>query len=215
MNPQIEFMNDALHVLAQPVTALRAALELGLSDHSNQPAAQKIFEDCLSLLDRLIQELAIFREIASLEPEPPLEFVDGEALLRSCVEEMSPVAEACGVALHLNAEKTEIECNAAMLQRALFLLLDELIARSPSGGVSIGMRQHAGEAHLELRPGLTPQQAKDRLAGEPGSPVRRQQLYRKLIEFGGGQCVYFDADRTYCCFRNGEPPQIWDEVVAD
>jgi hypothetical protein len=33
---------------------------------------------------------------------------DGRALLESCVEEMAPVAESCGVALHLGAEAAEM-----------------------------------------------------------------------------------------------------------
>ena len=201
MNPQFEFMNDALHVLAQPVTALRTALELGLSDHSDQPASRKTFEDCLALVDRLTQELAIFREIASLEPEPPLEGCDGEAVLNSCVEEMAPVAEAWGVALHLNTEKITIECNVGLLQRALFLLLDELIACTRGGSVSIELKAHADEAWLELRPGIT--------------PGRRQQLYRKLLEVSGGGSISFGADHTCCCFRNGDFRQIRDEDSAD
>ncbi len=194
MNAQFEFMNDALHVLAQPVTALRTALELGLRDHADQPAARQTFEDCLGLIDRLTQELAIFREIASLEPEPLLGRCDGEALLKSCVDEMAPVAEACGVPLHLEAERTEIECNGPMLERAVFLLLDELIARSPSGGVSVGFTTRGSEAQLELRPGI--------------APGRRLQLYHKLIEFAGGRSVYFGSDRTRCCFRSGKSLQL-------
>jgi signal transduction histidine kinase len=200
MNPQLEFMNDALHVLAQPVTALRAALELGMRDHSDQPAARKVFEDCLALLDRMTQELAIIREIASLEPNTPLELCDGAALLTSCVEEMAPVAEASGVALHLNAKRTRIECNAPTLQRAIFLLLDELIACSP-GGVWIQLTRRASETRLELRPG--------------SAPGRRRQLYRKLLESGGGRGVCFEAGRTFCSFGNGEPLHLRDGAAAN
>jgi len=201
MNQQFEFMNDVLHVLAQPVTALRAALELGLRDHANRPAVHKTFEDCLGLVDRLTQELAIYREIASLQPEPALELCDGEALLKNSLEEMAPVAEACGVALHLKLARTGIECNGAMLQRAIFLLLDELIACSPSGGISIELTRNANEARFELRPGIV--------------PSRRQPLYRKLIELAGGRSVCFEADRTSCCFRNGELQQVRNEAAAN
>jgi len=202
MNQQFEFMNDALHVLAQPVTALRTALELGLTDVEDPPAARKIFEDCLRLLDRLTQDLAIFREIASLDPEPPLEARDGEALLRSCAEEMEPVAEASLVELHLSVERMWIECNATMLQRAVFLLLDELIAGTPKSGISIRLSQQvnnggnhtdANEAQLELRPGI--------------GRGRRQQLIGKLLQFSGGSGVFFDSNRACCSFRKREPLQ--------
>ena len=201
MNAQSEFMNDALHVLVQPVSALRTALELGLNDHANQPAARKTFEDCLGLIDRLTQELALLREVASLQPEPPLELCDGQGLLQSCVAEMAPVAEACGVALCIEAEKTEIECNAPTLQRAVFLLLDELIACSPAEGISIRLTRQQSGAELQLHPGT--------------APGRRQQLFRKLIESAGGRDVDFHSARTRCCFRVGGSLLDGDEIAAD
>ena len=215
MNQQFEFMNDALHVLAQPVTALRTALELGLSDLEGQPAARKVFEDCLGLLDRLTQDLAVFREIAALETAPPLEFCDGEALLKSCVEEMNPVAEAFGVPLRLSGEGMRIECNAPLLQRAVFLLLDELIAGSPRGGISIRLSEHANrggnheavnhtganEAQFELCPGI--------------ARGRRQQLIGTLLQFSGGSNVSFDSHHTCCRFRTRDPLQFRDEAVTD
>lgn len=206
MNPQFEFVEEALHVLAQPVTALHAALELGLSDHAKSPEARKVFEDCLGILDRLTQELAVFREIASLDAEPPLELCDGKALLKSCVEEMAPVAEASGVALNINADKVRVECNASMLQRAVFLLLDEMIACAPPKGISIRLRKglntrRPNVARLEFRPGT--------------APGRRQQLCRKLMQFAGASGISFDSSRTYCCFRKGESLQVRQEGTGD
>ena len=202
MNQQFELVEEALHVLAQPVTALHAALELGLCDHAKSPEARKVFEDCLVILDRLTQELAVYREIAGLEAEPPLELCDGEALLKSCVEEMAPVAEASGVALNVTADKVHVECNAPMLQRAVFLLLDEMIACAPPKGISIRLKKvldirGPSEAQLEFRPGT--------------APGRRQQLCRKLMQFAGASGISFDSSRTYCCFRNGESLQVRQE----
>jgi signal transduction histidine kinase len=190
MNSQREFMEDAFHLLAQPVTALRVAMELGLSDDTNPPAARKTFADCLGLLDRLMQELAIFREIASLDAAPALAPRDGEALLKGCVEEMAPVAEACGVALDCRAAAAPVLCDEPLLQRAIFLLLDEMIACATRGGrISIRLSEDNGALRLELRPGA------------PGG--RRQQLCRKLLQFAGGSAMELDASRTLCLFRNG------------
>ena len=80
-----------------------------------------------------MEDLAVFREIASLDEEPPLEFCDGRALLECCVEELAPVAEDCGVALHLSIENGEMRCNQPMLQRAIFVLLDAMIAGAARG----------------------------------------------------------------------------------
>jgi signal transduction histidine kinase len=191
MKPQFELLDDAFHVLSQPVTALRTALELGLRDEADQPAARKIFEDCLGQLDRLMQELAIFREIASLEEEAPIACHDARQLLEACVEEMAAIAEAGGVALDVSAEQAAMQCNAPMLERAIFLLLDEMIAGTGAGG-DISIRLTAGEQglQLELRPGT--------------SPGRHQQLYRKLIQVAGGSEIHFDSERTRCTFPRAD-----------
>jgi DNA-binding winged helix-turn-helix (wHTH) protein len=39
MNPQREFMSETFHLLAQPITALRATVELGLSKEANDARA--------------------------------------------------------------------------------------------------------------------------------------------------------------------------------
>jgi signal transduction histidine kinase len=202
MNRQREFVHDTFHLLAQPITALRANVELGLSQEANQPAVQQIFQDCLSLLDRLMQDLAVFREIASLDEEPVLGPCDGRALLESSVEEMAPVAEAYGVALHLSAEAAELQCRGPMLQRAVFVLLDAMIACAPKGG-SISIRLDKAEDGF-------------RLALYPGAPPgRRQELCRKLMRFAGCRCIQFDAACTSVTFRKSDHRQASEDTSAD
>ncbi len=125
MSPESEFISEAFHTIAQPIAALRATVELGLRDDARKPA-RRILEDCLRLTDRLMQEMAVLREIANLNDPPQLSSSDGQALLRTALEEMAPVAEASGVALQLDAEPAEILCHAPTFQRALFFLLDEM-----------------------------------------------------------------------------------------
>ena len=36
MNPQREFMSETFHVLAQPITVLRARVEMGLNERAGQ-----------------------------------------------------------------------------------------------------------------------------------------------------------------------------------
>jgi len=175
MNLQSEFMSEAFHTLAQPIAALRATVELGLSDHAADPA-HHVLENCLRLTDRLMHEMAVLREIASLGEAPPLSLCDGQALLQTSVEEMMPVAEASGVALRLDAQPASILCHASTFQRALFFLLDEMIARSASSrAISISLR-HGNDGFL--------------LAIRPGSMQgRRGALCRKLVQFAGGRAI--------------------------
>jgi signal transduction histidine kinase len=201
MNPEREFMRETFHLLAQPITALRIAVEYGLSKGANEAEARQIFQDCLSQLDRLMKELGVLREIASLDREPLLASCDGRALLESCVEEMAPVAQSCGVALHLSAEEAKIQCNGPMLQRAIFVLLDDMIACAPNrSGISIGLSKQEGGVRLQLCPGA------------PSG--RRLELCRKLMQFAGGSGIQFDDGHTSITFRGSEYRQEAEETSA-
>jgi signal transduction histidine kinase len=187
MNRQEEFMNETFHMLAQPVMALRAAMELGLAEEMNEATARQLLADCLRLIDRLTQDLAVFRELASLDEQPPLQSSDGQALLQTAVEEIAPVAEASGIALHFSSQSSLIECNGPMFQRALFLLFDEMIAHAPDREISILMSPCNAGFRLELCPGIPPGQ--------------RRKLCHKLVQFAGGSDIRFASDRTSITFR--------------
>jgi signal transduction histidine kinase len=187
MNPHCEIMSEAFHALAQPITALRANVELGLGNQDAQ-AITRVLENCLPLIDRLMQDLAVSREIASLDEEPLLECCDGQALLQSSVEEMSPVAQAGGIALRLDMQPASVLCHAPMFQRAIFLLLDEIIA-APGRERTISISLHPGKEGflLEIRPG-TP-------------PGLRQKLCQRLMQFAGGCVTNFAAGGVSVTFR--------------
>jgi signal transduction histidine kinase len=187
MNPDREFMCETFHALAQPITALRANIELGLGKHGEQ-AAIRVLEDCLPLIDRLMQDLAVLREIASLDEPPALDSCEGRRLLQSSVEEMATVAQAGGIAIHLDPEPGAILCHAPMFQRAIFLLLDEIISGAGRNRtISISLRRREDEFLLEIRPG-TP-------------PGPRQKLCRKLMQFAGGCVLDSAAGNISATFR--------------
>jgi signal transduction histidine kinase len=202
MNPQQEFMSETFHALAQPITVLRARVEMGLCREANDAGVRQIFQECLSLIDRLMEDLAIFREIANLDEEPPLASCDGRALLASCVEELEPVAEDCGVALHLSAQAGEMQCSAPMLQRAIFVLLDAMIANALRGdAISIALSPQEDGLRLELSPGAP--------------PGRRQELCRKLMQFAGGSGIQFDSGRISITFRASKYRQEVEDTSPD
>jgi len=189
MSEQREFMSDTFHALAQPVTALRATVELALSKEMDASASQRAFENCLQLIDQLMQDLAVFREIASLDEQPPVETCDGRALLQSCVAEMELVAQESRVQLKLNAEAALIQCNIQMFQRAIFLLLDEMIASAPSDSeIAISFCKHDEGFMLEMCPGT--------LQGQ------RQKLCSKLMRFAGGFDICATSESITGIFRD-------------
>jgi hypothetical protein len=195
MNRQREFMSEAFHTLAQPITALRATVELGLRKSLSAQASRLVLEDCLGLIDCLMRELALLREITSLDEQPPLQFCDGQRLLEGCVQEIAPIAEDRGITLLLDAETSLMQCNAAMLQRASFVLLDEMIAGAARGSkVSVSLHPCKDGFLLEMIPGSTQGQ--------------RQKLGHKLMRFAGGSGIRFDSGCTSITFRNFTYPYV-------
>lgn len=188
MNPQQEFIRETFHALAQPLTSLRMTVELGLEKVADQHAAEQSLVDCLLLIERIMQDLAIFREIANLGEEPAIDACDGPALLQSSTEEMAMVAQASGILLHLNAEPAVIVCHAPTLQRAIFVLLDAIIAGTTrTSKISISLRRCEDEFLLEVRPGAP--------------PGLRQELCRKLMQVAGGRVIAASAGVITTMFR--------------
>jgi signal transduction histidine kinase len=202
MNQRREFMSETFHLLAQPITALRFAVELGLSKAKAGADSEPILENCLQLIDRLMQDLAVFREISSLDEPPALQFSDGRELLAQSVEEMAPVAQDKGVALQLDAEPAGIQCHESMLQRALFVLLDELIASTPGGGqISISLRRSGDGFLLKSSPGMPPGQ--------------RQKLCGRLLQFAGGSGIRFASGSTSITFRGSSYRHLSELPLTD
>jgi K+-sensing histidine kinase KdpD len=201
MTPQSEFISEAFHTLAQPIAALRVTVELGLREDAGKPARQ-VLEDCLRLTDHLMQDMAVLREIASLAEAPQLESCDGEALLQASVEEMAPVAEASGVALQFDAEPAFILCHAPMLERALFVLMDGMIAHAECNRkISISLHRCEGGFMLGI-PSGAPQ-------------GQRQKLCCKLMQFAGGSTTGSATGGIFVIFRESSHREFPAIAIAD
>jgi signal transduction histidine kinase len=174
MNQSRTLLDETFHALAQPVMALRATVELGLSEGQE---AQPVLGECLRLIDALMQEMAVMREIANVEDATMLTDCNGEALLLSCVEEMAAVAHEGGVAVRVDAKAEAMECDEMIFRRALFVLLDGMLASMPHGG-EIRLRLE-NEEHGFLR-----------LMARPAMPSGlRQKLCWKLMRAAGGELM--------------------------
>jgi hypothetical protein len=75
-----------------------------------------------------------------------------------------------------------------MLQRAVFVLLDEMISCAQSGcRIAISLRKCGDGCQFEFRPGMPPGQ--------------RQKLCRKLMQIAGGSSIQFASGSTSMTFR--------------
>ncbi len=201
MNPQSEFISEAFHTIAQPIAALRATVELGLREDASKPPRQ-ILEECLLHTDRLMQEMALLRECANLYEKPQLESCDGQALLRASVEEMAPVAESGGVVLQLDASPAIILCHAPTFQRAIFSLLDNVIARAGRDHIiSIFLHRCEDGFMLIVSPGAR--------------QGPRRTLCRKLMHFAGGSAIDSATGDISVIFRAASCRQSPAITLAD
>ena len=150
--------------------------------------SRRSLADCLHLIDQLMQDLAVFREIAGLDEAPPLESRAGDVLLQSCVEEMAPVARECGVAFSLATEAAAMECHELMFRRAVFVVVDEMIASMPDGGeISLALHNAEDGVRMEVQPGTREGQ--------------REKLCWKLMQFAGGSVMRSAGGGTSVLFQ--------------
>ena len=193
MNSQGEFLSDAFHLLAQPIVALRARIELALIQPLKESECRQTLEGCLELVDRLMHEVALLRELANLEENAPQSGCDGLRILQETVAELAPVAEQEGIALELNSEPAMLLASEAALRRALFVLLDATLGGVGSGGrVTRALRPTADSYELEIRPGVP--------------PGGRRELCRRLLQHAGGRGLHFkDGHSTAILRRSGAP----------
>jgi hypothetical protein len=94
--------------------------------------------------------------------------------------------------IHLNLEPALMACHAPTLQRAIFVLLDEVIAvASRNSSISISLHPCENEFLLEIRPGPP--------------PGLRQKLCCHLMQLAGGRVIAASAGILATMFQKSCP----------
>lgn len=195
MTAQQELMHETFHALAQPISALRAKVELGLRAGARQLPMESLAE-CLPLVLRLSDELGMLREIAALDDKPATAHYDATALLLECVEEMAMVARDAGTTLAVEAEPGWIACHEATLRSAIFLLLDSTLAAEPGSKIEIGLHPDGFGYAISVSPAKL-----DGLRGK---------LFCKLMEHAGAEAVELGTESARATF----PAPIYRNISA-
>jgi hypothetical protein len=176
MNLPADSTNSVFHSLAQRLMVMRMTLESTLESFPATDAGHEALEHCMVALEQLTQDVGLLREITCVEPSAELSGCDGAEVLRSSVEEMTPVALACGVHLQVDATPAWLMCNKATLAQALFVLLDELTGSSKKGtDLFLTLRPGEVTTLLEVCPAL--------------QSSMRQVLCHRLLCAAGGEIV--------------------------
>jgi signal transduction histidine kinase len=113
-------------------------------------------------LTRLVENLLTLTRGESGRIQPAFEIVNLSELTTNVTEHLRVLSEERAQALHVDAgEKLWVECDPAILKRALINVLDNAIKHTPkTGSIHVDVREiPSGEAAVEVRdtgPGIGP-----------------------------------------------------------
>jgi signal transduction histidine kinase len=205
------FLRDAWHDLKTPVAAIQATIEL-LEDGAldDREAARRFLQNLRRSSDQLARTLGDLVTLARFETATlaPDERVTLGALLLDALAEVAPLAEAQHVALALDAArepdrlraKGRIRCDPTALARALTNLLENAVAASPGGVVSVVIEESSQGVALELsnQPAEVPAEIRGRLfertatARKSGGSGLGLAIARAAIEAHGGRVRFVE-----------------------
>ena len=143
------------HRLAQPMTALRGGIELGLMGKRSVADYRSLLEQSLQLADNMAQMIISLRDLGeSGAPGGPPQYVCLEATATEVLAEMEGVAQSRELRLQLEVERAvKVRANPERLREALQSLLGWVIQNSAGGGVlAVGLSASGGEARVLLSP---------------------------------------------------------------
>jgi len=190
------------HRLAQPLTALRGSLELGLRFARTPEDCRAALEQAIEQTDVLVHLLEALRDLgASCAPEGPLELVRLEELIAEVGEEWRALQPDPAVEIVLDSRHpAPIRALPQRLREGLLRLLQAL-AREPGqlgGAIRLASSADGGQGCLTIadeRPSASPQPpagaARCRTPGEEFAAAAKAgrlewAIARRLLECAGG-----------------------------
>lgn len=155
LDQQRRFVSDAAHELRTPLTAIRLQIEnlrrVVVHDEAAETRLNELERGAQRASSLVHQLLRVARYDSSQEGAQP-ESVELVELLKSCLADHVPIADAKGVDLGFTAtDKIFVPGNASDLQVLFANLIDNAVRYTPKGGaVDVSVRQHAQEAVVEI-----------------------------------------------------------------
>jgi heavy metal sensor kinase len=155
LSTQRRFMADASHELRTPVSIMRTAADVTLSQPTR---AEAEYRDALtavaqqaSRLTRLVDDMMVLARADGGGYPIAFASVDLSRLVHSCVQELSGRAEEKGIRVHTAVESVTVKGDEALLTRMLTNLLGNALSYTPAGGsVHIALTRADGHAVLRM-----------------------------------------------------------------
>ena len=164
LSTQRRFMADASHELRTPVSIMRTAADVTLSQHHRDEAE---YRDALvtvsqqtSRLARLVDDMLVLaRADAGGYPMVPAE-VDLDAVVGECVRELTARAAAKNIRVTSHLEPISVTADEALLRRMFGNLLANAVLYTPDGGaIDVTMAPRPGAVAVQIAdtgPGISP-----------------------------------------------------------
>ena len=150
-----ECLGAMAHRLAQPMTALRGGIELGLMGKRTVADYRALVEQSLQLADSMVQMIVSLRDLGeSSAPGGTPKSVRLESTVTEVLAEMESLAQSQNLRLQLDAEgAAEVSADPARLREALQSLLTWIIQNSAGGGaIAVRLSAADGVAQVFLSP---------------------------------------------------------------
>ncbi len=142
---QQRFLTDAAHELRTPITTIRGAAELLLTEEDDDPETRRRFLDHILSESQRMQRLAdTLLELARVgwdQREPDLRPLSLKTVAEAAARRVNPISESAGLTLAIEGRGSRVLADQALLEQALLVLLNNAVKHS---------RRH-GEVRLLLR----------------------------------------------------------------
>jgi signal transduction histidine kinase len=151
-----QFIASASHELRTPIFSLGGFLELLADEDLDEETRRQFLEQLRGQVDRmrtLATELLDLSRLESGALELRTEPTDVGELAREVAAEFTPAAQRHGssVALALETEPIELECDPERVAQVLRILLDNALVHTPAGtGVRVTAERRNGQVRLEV-----------------------------------------------------------------
>lgn len=204
-----------IHLLSQPLTALRGSLELALVGDRSTAEYRAALRESLAEADRFVGLLRSLRELLEAdEPSAEAGMVRLNELLAGFVADVRPWADSLDLAITLDPlEEVSVRADAERLREALLRVLHKAIERSSRGSsIRVSLSQNAGNACLEVADQGAALNANDLAPleqphsfGELFSEAARRGMLewaiaKRLLETLGATARVETGRGTGCCF---------------
>jgi hypothetical protein len=123
-------IDDLLHDLGQPLTALRCSLDLALRRKATEEQLQEALNQAAVLTDRLLKIVSSERQLLDAESASKAVRMDLSETVRAVAADFEPVIDGCGrTMLVATGEAAMICADPERISRALFVAVDLALYR--------------------------------------------------------------------------------------